>query len=85
MPKINTLDEALERADRRRNFPKPIERRLLRIRAGLTQADIANAIGSSAATISRYETGARDPSATTRERYSKVLDRLSRETMEPIL
>jgi len=77
--KTNTLDEALGRANRRRSFPKPIERRSLRLRAGLTQTDVANAIGSSAATVSRYETGTREPNAKTRERYGKVLDRLAKE------
>lgn len=73
------LDEALERASRRRSFPLPVERRLLRMRAGLTQAEIAAAIGASPASISRYESGKREPSAAARERYCQVLDRLARE------
>lgn len=47
--------------------------RALRDRAGLTQAQLADAAGIEAVTLSRYECGARSPSVSTLGRIARAL------------
>ena len=77
---MDHLQTALDRARRRRGFPSPMERRLLRMRAGLSQADIAKALGTTRSAVSRYETGDREPCREILAKYIDVLDRLSNAT-----
>lgn len=63
----------------RRNFPSPAARRHLRERAGLTQADIAKAIGVDRASVARYELGQRKPAGEVLARYVALLDQIVRE------
>jgi transcriptional regulator with XRE-family HTH domain len=49
-----------------------------RERAGLTQSDVARAIGVSPAAVSRWEAGKRRPSAATAARLGRLLERLER-------
>lgn len=76
---MKSLDEALERTRRRKSLPGPIERRLLRIQSGLTQRDIARCLGITAAAVSRYESGNRDPNGAILGKYLAILKRLSNE------
>jgi transcriptional regulator with XRE-family HTH domain len=55
--------------------------RALRLAAGLTQAEIAAAVGVSAACISRWESGSRTPRGGAAARYGRLLDRLRREAI----
>jgi DNA-binding transcriptional regulator YiaG len=76
-PTMDPLQQALKRARRRRSLPSPVERRLLRMRAGLSQADIAASLGTTAAAVSRYESGDRAPRPAILDKYLNVLDRLA--------
>ena len=49
----------------------------LRQRAGLTQDEIAQAAGVSAATISRWEAGIRRPTGAASARYGRILRELA--------
>jgi DNA-binding transcriptional regulator YiaG len=74
--KTNILQEAIERAQHRRSLPSPVECRLLRLRAGLSQSEIAESIGTTAATVSRYETGHRCPRGPILDRYIAACEEL---------
>jgi transcriptional regulator with XRE-family HTH domain len=76
---MKPLEEALERVRRRKCLPGPVERRLLRMHAGLTQRDIAKCIGTTAAAVSRYESGDREPHGEILEKYLTVTERLLNE------
>ena len=71
------LHEALERVERRRSLPCPAERRLLRLRAGLTLADVAESIGTTAPSVSRYETGRRSPRGLILDKYLEAIKALT--------
>lgn len=72
------LTSALERARLRRRLPDPPSRRLLRERADVTQKALAAACGVDRATVSRWETGDRDPDDRRLSLYLEALDRLAR-------
>ena len=74
---VNGLDQAVARARTRRRLPAPPARRLLRERIGLTQDDLARALGVTRPAISRWETGERNPRGRMLESYLAVLDRLA--------
>ena len=80
MKKANILQEAIERAQRQQSLPSPDKRRWLRIGAGLSQADIARSLGTSAASVSRYETGDREPRGRIRDKYIEACEELARAT-----
>lgn len=63
----------------RRSFPAPEVRRHLRRRAGLSQQDLAAALGVNRATIARYELGERLPRGELFVRYARLLDVLAAE------
>jgi transcriptional regulator with XRE-family HTH domain len=77
----DTLTTALESGRLRRRLPPPVTRRRLREGAGIPQEALAQAVGVDRATISRWETGEREPRARHLERYVEVLDRLAAEAM----
>lgn len=62
----------LERS-RRRELPSPALRRAIRVDAGLTQEDVAEVLGVSAAAVSHWEKGERLPRLRHRERYADLL------------
>ena len=76
---MDVLQTAINRAQRRRRFPSPTERRLLRMKVGLSQADIAASLGTTRSAVSRYESGDRDPRGVILDKYLDVLERLSGE------
>ena len=63
----------------KRNFPPPDTRRHLRLRAGLTQQELAEVLGINRATVARYELGQRKPTGALLARYAKLLDDLMAE------
>jgi DNA-binding transcriptional regulator YiaG len=76
---MGVLEEALARAEKLRTMPAPGMRRRIRERAGLTQLDLAAALGVSRPAVSRWEAGQREPRGELGLRYVEILDRLSRE------
>jgi len=73
---MNT-DSLVDTSRARRRLPEPAMRRLLRERARLTQDEIARVAGVDRATISRWETGSREPRGELLTRYLEILDRLT--------
>ncbi len=75
---MSTDVEALVQVSRtRRRLPEPALRRLLRERARLSQAEVAAAAGVDRATVSRWESGEREPRGELLARYVAILDRLA--------
>jgi transcriptional regulator with XRE-family HTH domain len=75
MPDV--VDQLLADARRSRQLPEPALRRLLRERAGLSQQQVADALGVSRPAVTRWENGIREPRGTTRRlAYLSLLDRL---------
>jgi DNA-binding transcriptional regulator YiaG len=72
-----TIDELLATSRTRRRLPEPAVRRLLRERAQLTQGEIAAVAGVDRASVSRWESGAREPRGETLATYISILDRLA--------
>jgi transcriptional regulator with XRE-family HTH domain len=79
------LDPILGRGRPKRRLPPPEVRKALRVGAGLTQDDTSDAVAAltgyrvSRPTISRWETGKRDPRGETLIAYLQVLDRIAAE------
>lgn len=73
------LDQVLAHARARHSLPSPRARRLIRERAGLSQADLAAVLGVSEAAISRWEAGLRFPRRPALDAYAQVLARLAEE------
>lgn len=70
------IDTLVAAARRRQRLPQPDVRRVLREAAGVSQEELAEALGVSRATVSRWETGDRTPTGTHRDSYIEALDRL---------
>jgi transcriptional regulator with XRE-family HTH domain len=77
----DALGDALQRARTRRSLPAPGMRRTLRQRAGISQTDLARALGVDRATVSRWESGDRQPDDGFLQAYLEALDRLAREAV----
>jgi HTH-type transcriptional regulator/antitoxin MqsA len=61
----------------RRDLPSPSSRRQIRQAAGLTQMDIARAIGVCRPVVARWESGERRPNAEHAQRYLELLDSIA--------
>jgi DNA-binding transcriptional regulator YiaG len=70
------LRKALKRAHDRRRLPVPAERKRIREMAGVSQAALAAAVGTSVPAVSRWESGKRAPRDTYLARYLEVLQQL---------
>jgi DNA-binding transcriptional regulator YiaG len=73
---MNGIEELLERARSRRTLPPPAERRRIREDAGISQHEVAKALGVSWTAVYRWERGSRP-----REHeaaYGQLLDELRR-------
>lgn len=79
---MTAVDELLEQARARRALPPAPVRRFLRQRAGVTQAELAQVLGVERPTVTRYESGAREPRGELRLAYVGVLERLAGEDVE---
>ena len=76
---MSAIDALLAEAHARQTLP-PVEiRRLLRQRLGISQQELADALGVSRAALSRWETGDRAPRGQSRIAYAEALQRLARE------
>jgi DNA-binding transcriptional regulator YiaG len=73
------VETLLARGRARRRLPEPVMRRLLRERANVTQAELAEALGVARSTVSRWEAGLRGPRGAHADGYSELLDRLAAE------
>jgi DNA-binding transcriptional regulator YiaG len=62
----------------RRELPSPAARRALRTAAGVSQEDVARAIGVTRQCISWWEAGGRTPSGENLTRYVAALDEIKR-------
>ena len=78
MEPSDALEQALAREQLRQRLPRPEVRRLLRTSAGVSQSALAQALGVTAASISRWESGARRPGPGILPHYLSALDRLAR-------
>lgn len=67
------LSAILRRASSRPVLPPPEERRALRLACRITQADLAEALGVTRPTVTRYETGRRMPHGARLDAYAEAL------------
>ena len=72
-----SLDELLARATRTRRLPTPNRGRRLRRAAGISQKELAAALGVTRLTLGRWEAGTAAPTGVHRERYGEALARLA--------
>jgi DNA-binding transcriptional regulator YiaG len=75
------LDSAVSRAQAKRRLPAPAERQMIRERSGITQADVAAALGVTREAVAQWERGARTPNRALICAYVTILDRLAREPL----
>lgn len=66
----------------RRDLPAPDERRALRVRAGLSQQELAEIVGVTNGAISHWETGNRRPQGDLLDRYVEALNALRKATQD---
>lgn len=57
----------------RRDLPEPAERRELREKAGLSQQELADVIGTTRQAVSHYEAGLRTPRGALLDRYVEAI------------
>lgn len=70
--------EVLEEMIRvKRSLPSPDARRAIRESVGVSQGDVAVALGVSQRSVSRWETGESDPTKQVLADYVDLLDRMS--------
>lgn len=81
MDRDDALETALARGRARRRLPGPAARRQLRVRAGLSQQDIADALHVTRAAVAQWEAGRRTPRRAAE--YLALLDWLAREALAP--
>ena len=74
---MSALEDIFYRGQARRRLrADPDGARLVRLRAGLTQAEVAELVGVNRATIGRWESGHCLPRGQALERYTDILKRL---------
>jgi HTH-type transcriptional regulator/antitoxin MqsA len=76
---MDALSQLLSEAKVRQRLPEPQICRLLRVRAGLTQEDVARVLGVNRAALARWELGQRTPRGQLCSDYVRLLERLARE------
>jgi transcriptional regulator with XRE-family HTH domain len=75
----DVFSEILEKRRARKRLPDPEMCVLVRKRAGFTQRDVALVLRVDPATVSRWESGDRNPRPSQLAGYLRLLDRLARE------
>ena len=78
---MDLLDQLLAESAARQSLPEPEVRRLVRRRAGLSQADVARVLGVARVSVTRWENGDREPMRRNVSAYGALLKRLA--TYEP--
>lgn len=63
-----------------RRLPPPHVRRHIRMTAGITQAELGDALGVSRTAVARWESGSRHPSRRLAAKYADALRRIESET-----
>ncbi len=76
MHSITDLASLIKETRALRQLPSPEERRNIRLEAGISQQELAAALGASRVTLSRWETGTRRPRGEMAIRYARALERL---------
>ena len=76
-----TIDDAIRTAVIRRTLPDPATRRFLRERGGLSQEEMAEALGVTRTAVTRWEQGTRTPRRGSLDAYAELLERLRREVL----
>ncbi len=71
-----SVDGLLERVQARRELPKPSDRRLIREAAGVSQRELARALGVSWTAVQRWEAGSRPRHRSHVIEYRKALEGL---------
>ncbi|MFE6911916.1 helix-turn-helix domain-containing protein [Streptomyces erythrochromogenes] len=71
---LRRIDELV---DRDHDLPSPQVRQQLRIAAGLTQTQIADAVGVKKLAVKRWESGKAEPRQPNRDVYAHLLRRLA--------
>lgn len=74
---MDPIAALVQRVQTRRRLPAPAARRALRESTGLSQRDIAQALGVSICAVSLWERGVRQPRPAMLQRYVELLDRLA--------
>lgn len=74
-----TIAEKMALMRSRQELPPPSTRRHLRLAAGLSQQDIADALGVTHVTVGRWETGERTPGDNLLRGYLALLHELATE------
>ncbi|MGW4822505.1 helix-turn-helix transcriptional regulator [Streptomyces sp. NPDC004227] len=69
-------DAIRERIRIRASLPAPAERRALRVAAGLSQVEMADAVGVTKQAVANWEAGIRTPRGVSLERYVDALEAL---------
>ena len=76
---MDTLSAALDQARNRKMLPGPEGRRLFRERAGLSQRDVATALGVTREAVALWELGRRNPRNRYLPQYLEILQRCASE------
>lgn len=77
MTKIDALLDRKTTAKRQVELPEPSERKRLRTAWGLTQQDIATALGVSPSNVGSWEAGRWEPSGEARQQYAYLLGQIT--------
>lgn len=72
-----SVDSLLAVVASRRSLPGPAERRRLRELSGLSQGQVAEALGVRRETVTGWETGRTEPRAPQRAAYARLLEGLA--------
>lgn len=73
-------DAIRQRMQLRRDLPTPAQRRALRVASGLSQAEMAAAVGVTKQAVANWESGIRNPRGIHLERYVDALRAVRDET-----
>ena len=78
---VNSADDLINRALRRRSLPQPSVRRRIREQTRLRQQDVAAVLRVDRATLSRWESGETSPRGPMFDAYLDLLERLKAEVL----
>lgn len=79
---MDGIDRAIAKARVQQRLPAPAVRRQLRETVGLTQQDVADALGVTRACVAYWEMGRRTPRRENAGRYLALLNRLATEATQ---